>query len=110
MSSAKDDVKALCRKVLQKCLALEHPSQHVKSTMAVASLPHTDSYPQALLSEQQITRLCRETLPLLAEDGPLVATPAPAFVIGDLHGQFFDLKRQLDKSESRLRCLQAIVA
>eukprot|EP00045_Choanoeca_perplexa_P013287 m.150037 g.150037 ORF g.150037 m.150037 type:complete len:333 (-) comp16306_c0_seq1:1294-2292(-) len=78
-SAAKDDIKVLCRKVLQKCLALEHHSQHV------------------LLSEQQITRLCRETLPLLANDGPMVAAKAPAFVVGDLHGQFFDLKRQLDK-------------
>jgi hypothetical protein len=58
-----------------------------------------DLWLQALLSEQQIAQLCRETLPLLSKDGPLVATKGPAYVIGDLHGQFFDLKRQLDKSK-----------
>ncbi|EGD73123.1 serine/threonine protein phosphatase 1 [Salpingoeca rosetta] len=51
---------------------------------------------RAGLTEPEINRLCRVVLEVLKQDDVVVNVPAPCHIIGDIHGQYMDLLRQLE--------------
>lgn len=60
-------------------------------TLDVHSATHHWAGP-ARITTADVLALCRAVTPLLLEEPTLVHLPAPAFIVGDLHGNYRDLK------------------
>ncbi|KAI6231321.1 Serine/threonine-protein phosphatase [Aphelenchoides besseyi] len=46
-----------------------------------------------VISEEEITLICRQAQDIFLQQPPLIETEAPMIVVGDIHGQFMDLLR-----------------
>ena len=92
------EVTEFAQLAIKQLLGLEDKSKHVRWSWFVRSLhPFMIVAEQTTLTEKEVTQLCRYTIPLLLDDGMVCNVAAPVRIIGDLHGQFFDLRRQLEK-------------
>jgi serine/threonine-protein phosphatase PPG1 len=63
-----------------------HPPASVDLDQCIESL-----YKKNLLAESVIEAICAKTKELLMQESNVVHVQAPVTVVGDIHGQFFDL-------------------
>ncbi|OHS95102.1 Serine/threonine-protein phosphatase 4 catalytic subunit [Tritrichomonas foetus] len=64
-------------------------------TIEEISLIGTDSFPIPSFSCEQVQTLFLETHDTIKKQGPLINVPLPAYIVGDIHGNFHDLLRVL---------------
>ena len=58
----------------------------------IAHLLHpTEGSPQKIMSEREFRTVCRRLREVLLEEDCVPIVPAPATLVGDLHGQYYDL-------------------
>lgn len=78
--------KLICRKQHQKAGLTKLFLASVDLDQCIESL-----YKKNLLAESVIEAICAKTKELLMQESNVVHVQAPVTVVGDIHGQFYDL-------------------